>query len=43
VTAAANNVGTAARQVMDAAAGLSSQSEKLKSEVNDFLSSIRAA
>jgi methyl-accepting chemotaxis protein len=43
VTAAAGNVGKAAGQVMEAAAGLSSQSEKLKSEVNDFLSSIRAA
>ncbi len=43
VTAAANNVGEAAGQVMDAAAGLSSQSDKLKAEVNDFLNSIRAA
>jgi methyl-accepting chemotaxis protein len=43
VTAAANEVGAAAGQVMHAAAGLSSQSEKLKAEVNGFLGSIRAA
>ncbi len=43
VTAAANNVGQAAGMVMDAASGLSSQSEKLKAEVNGFLDSIRAA
>jgi methyl-accepting chemotaxis protein len=43
VTTAANNVGQASGQVMDAAAGLSSQSEKLKTEVNSFLNSIRAA
>jgi methyl-accepting chemotaxis protein len=43
VTAAANHVGASAGQVMEAAAGLSSQSEKLKAEVNGFLDSIRAA
>jgi methyl-accepting chemotaxis protein len=43
VTAAANEVGHAAGQVMDAATGLSSQSEKLKAEVNGFLDQIRAA
>jgi methyl-accepting chemotaxis protein len=43
VTTGANNVGEAAGQVMDAAAGLSTQSDKLKSEVNSFLNSIRAA
>jgi methyl-accepting chemotaxis protein len=43
VTTAANNVGQAAGQVMEAAVGLSSQSEKLKTEVNGFVSSIRAA
>jgi methyl-accepting chemotaxis protein len=43
VTTAANDVGAAAGQVMNAAAGLSSQSERLKAEVNGFLESIRAA
>jgi methyl-accepting chemotaxis protein len=43
VTVAANNVGKAAGQVMDAATGLSSQSERLKAEVTGFLGSIRAA
>ena len=43
VTDAANDVGAAAGKMMQASAGLSSQSDKLKAEVQTFLGSIRAA
>ena len=43
VTDAARDVGSAAGKMIEASAGLSSQSEKLKAEVQTFLGSIRAA
>jgi methyl-accepting chemotaxis protein len=43
VTESAKDVGVAAGRMMEAATGLSSQSEKLKAEVHGFLNSIRAA
>jgi methyl-accepting chemotaxis protein len=43
VTTAAGEAGTGARQVLSAAAGLSQQSELLRSEVLKFLETVRAA
>jgi methyl-accepting chemotaxis protein len=43
VTQASNETGAAASKLLEASSGLSSQSERLKSEVEDFLGSIRAA
>ena len=43
VTEAANEAGAAAAKLLEASSGLSSQSEQLKIEVNNFLGSIRAA
>jgi methyl-accepting chemotaxis protein len=43
VTQAANQTGLAASKLLEASSGLSSQSEKLKIEVDGFLGSIRAA
>jgi methyl-accepting chemotaxis protein len=43
VTQAANEAGVAASKLLDAANGLSSQSEQLRVEVNSFLGSIQAA
>jgi len=43
VTQAANQTGLAASKLLEASNGLSSQSEKLKIEVDSFLGSIRAA
>ncbi|MDE2379640.1 methyl-accepting chemotaxis protein [Bradyrhizobium sp.] len=43
VTRASDQVGAAASKMHDAAAGLSSQSERLKAEVDGFLGSLRVA
>ena len=43
VSRAANETGTSAGQVLDAAGGLSRQAETLSSEVKSFLTSVRAA
>ena len=43
VTRSSNETGNAAGRLHDAAAGLSSQSERLKSEVGQFLQSLTAA
>ena len=43
VTRASDEAGMAASRLLDAANGLSSQSERLKSEVEDFLGSLRVA
>ena len=43
VTQAANETGTAAGRVLDAATGLSQQAEKLRGEVERFFTNIRAA
>ena len=43
VTQASDEAGMAASRLLDAANGLSSQSERLKSEVDHFLGSLRAA
>ena len=43
VTRASGEIGSSASKLLDAATGLSSQSERLKSEMDGFLSSIRAA
>ena len=43
VTQASGEIGSSASKLLEAATGLSSQSERLKSEVGSFLSSIRAA
>ena len=43
VTQASDEAGMAASSLLDAASGLSSQSEQLKSEVESFLRSLRAA
>jgi methyl-accepting chemotaxis protein len=43
VTQASGEIGNSASKLLEAATGLSSQSERLKSEVDSFLSSIRAA
>jgi methyl-accepting chemotaxis protein len=43
VTRASDEAGIAASKLLDAANGLSSQSERLKSEVDSFLGSLRAA
>jgi methyl-accepting chemotaxis protein len=43
VTQAASETGSASKQVLDSATDLSSQSEKLRGEVDSFLSGVRAA
>ena len=43
VTQASGEIGNSASKLLEAATGLSSQSERLKAEVDSFLSSIRAA
>lgn len=43
VALASNEIGSAASKLHDAASGLSSQSEQLKSEVSSFLRSVQAA
>ena len=43
VARASNELGTSASKLLDAANGLSSQSERLKLEVDSFLGSVRAA
>ena len=43
VTRASNEAGTAAARLHEAANGLSSQSERLKSEVDGFIASLVAA
>ena len=43
VTHASNEAGVATGRLLDAANGLSSQSEQLKSEVDHFIGSLRAA
>jgi len=43
VTQASGEIGNSASKLLEATTGLSSQSERLKSEVDSFLSSIRAA
>jgi methyl-accepting chemotaxis protein len=43
VTRASNEAGMAASSLLNAANGLSLQSERLKSEVDGFLGSLRAA
>jgi methyl-accepting chemotaxis protein len=43
VTQAADEAGIAASKLLEASNGLSSQSQRLKVEVNSFLESIRAA
>ena len=43
VTRASDEAGMAASRLLDAANGLSSQSERLKSEVEGFLGSLRVA
>ena len=43
VTRASDEAGRAASKMLDAANGLSSQSERLKSEVESFLASLHAA
>jgi len=43
VTQASDEAGRAASKMLDAASGLSSQSERLKSEVESFLGSLHAA
>jgi methyl-accepting chemotaxis protein len=43
VATASNELGTSASKLLEAATGLSSQSERLKFEVNNFLGSVRAA
>ena len=43
VARASNELGTSASKLLDAANGLSSQSERLKFEVDSFLGSVRAA
>jgi len=43
VAKASNEIGASASKLLEAATGLSSQSERLKSEVDSFLESVRAA
>ena len=43
MTQASGEIGSSASKLLEAATGLSSQSERLKSEVDSFLGSIRAA
>ena len=43
VSEASNDLGASASKLLDAATGLSSQSDRLKSEVSSFLGSVRAA
>jgi methyl-accepting chemotaxis protein len=43
VTRASGEIGSSASKLLDATAGLSSQSERLKSEIHSFLNSVRTA